>query len=78
MHGMEHVIPLLSKRHVPVWRDNDLRFIVPQDHHQLHILSRVSNQVMELEQENIDEAMGLIMAGKSALPRSLHMEEDYF
>ena len=52
-------MPLPFNRHVSIWTDNDLKFIDPQDPHQIHISYRVLNHVIDLKQENIDDATGI-------------------
>ena len=58
---MEHVIHLTPKGHASAWTDNNLKFINPLTPHQICILYRFLNHVMDLRQNNIDEAVGLKM-----------------
>ena len=53
---MNHVIHLPSKVHISVWTDNALKCIDHWNSHQIHILSRVLDQFMDLKQENTDGA----------------------
>ena len=51
---MEHIISVLSKGHISMWTDNILKCIYSQN--QICSLSRVLDQVMDLNPENTGAA----------------------
>ena len=68
MEDVKHVIALLSKGHISVWTDNDLKFNDPHDPHQTRIPCKVLGQIMDIKQENIDRVPGLKTTIASAHP----------
>ena len=55
---------------------NDLKFIDPEDPHQIHILFSVLDDGMDLKQENTDGATRLKTYVASLLLEPSQMEED--
>ena len=64
---MDHVIKLPSKEHLSICTDNDMGYINHTDLHQIQILSRVLNNIMDLKL-NIEGATGLQLTVASAPP----------
>ena len=49
----EHAIKLASERHVPIWTDSNLKYIDPTEQHQICILSRVLDHIMEISHKTL-------------------------
>ena len=64
---MEYLIKSPSKGHISVWKDNDLKYIDPREPHQIYILFRVLEHIMDLKQ-NTDEGTRLPSMIASATP----------